>query len=307
MKKIGIFCLGTRRPALWEMHATELAKCKYNNFHFYLLLDTIDDAYALKITSLLKDKVTVVSNFPKTPTNYLNKLGFAVSKNYEFSIKHDEDAILTAEGWDRFFELTEKLTDEDAFCTGAISNGIPTTELFIENHIPSAKEKIYKIFANTKLGDHGADYTSLNTDDKDWDSDAFYERVVNFNHYYKGIHPVRVNFEAVKTINDEILKDFNTVMKPKQKMIFKDNTKYPYLCNNIFGIKTEKWLTILRDVHLYVDNFDEVPINKFRNNTKQNLVIDAGIPIIHTMYNWTPDWEYENNLIESFKQKLNGN
>jgi hypothetical protein len=56
-----------------------------------------------------------------------------------------------------------------------------------------------------------------------------------------------------------------------------------------------------------VDNFDEVPINKFRNNTKQNLVIDVGIPIIHTMYNWTPDWEYENNLIELFKQKLNGN
>jgi hypothetical protein len=304
MKKIGIFCLGTRRPALWEAHARELSKCDYDDFHFYLLIDDIAEEYAKSIVDLLPGKVTIVAQFPKTPTNYLTKLATAVNQGHEYSVKHDEDSIMTSAGWDRFFSLIESMTDDDAFCTGAISNGIPTTELFIENHIPSAQEKLYSIFANLKLTDHGADYRTLNIDSQTWDSDAFYKRVSEFNHHYKGIHPVRVSFEAVKIINDEILKNFKKVMKPKHREIIRDAIKYPYLCNNIFGIKTKDWVTILKDGSLYVDNFDEVPINKFRHNTKRNLVIDTGLPIIHTMYNWTPNWEYEKELIENIKTNL---
>jgi hypothetical protein len=192
----------------------------------------------------------------------LTKLATAVNQGHEYSVKHDEDSIMTSAGWDRFFSLIESMTDDDVFCTGAISNGIPTTELFIENHIPSAQEKLYSIFANLKLTDHGADYRTLNIDSQTWDSDAFYKRVSEFNHHYKGIHPVRVSFEAVKIINDEILKNFKKVMKPKHREIIRDAIKYPYLCNNIFGIKTKDWVTILKDGSLYVDNFDEVPINK---------------------------------------------
>jgi hypothetical protein len=178
--------------------------------------------------------------------------------------------------------------------------------LFIENHIPEAKEKLYSIFNSIKLGDHGADYSSLNVESQHWDSDGFYKRVLEFNHHYKGIHPVRVSFDAVKIINDSILENFNYVMKPKDKPIIRDSSKYPYLCNNIFGIRTKDWITILQDGSLFVDNFDEVPINKFREKTKRNLVIDSGLPIIHTMYNWTPNWEYENLLIETIKTKLKG-
>jgi hypothetical protein len=304
MKKIGVFCLGTRRPTLWEAHARELSKCEYDNFHFYLLVDDIKEEYAKTIVELLPGKVTIVSQFPKIATNYLTKLATAVNQGHEYSVKHDEDSIMTSAGWDRFFTLIESMTDSDIFCTGAISNGIPTTELFIENHIPNAKEQLYSMFANIKLGDHGADYRSLNVDSTIWDSDAFYSRVSQFNHHYKGIHPVRVSFDAVKLINDEILKNFKKVMKPKDRAIIRDSTKYPYFCNNIFGIKTIDWVNILKDGSLYVDNFDEVPINKYRNNTKRNLVIDTGLPIIHTMYNWTPNWEYENSLIDAIKVKL---
>ena len=304
MKKIGIFCLGTRRPASWEIHVRELSKCKYDNYQFYLLVNEITKEYADMLLSILKDKLIIVNGFEPTQINYMNKIKFALSREHEFSIKHDEDIIMTSASWDRFFQLTEEMDSNDIFCTGAISNGIPTTELFIETHTPQLKDKLYSIFANLKLGNHGADYSSLNTDDKEWNSNKFYENVTNFNHYYKGIHPVRVSFEATNIINDEILKDFNTIMAPKTKNIIKDNAKYPYLCNNIFGIKTEDWKTIISNPSLFVDNFDEVPINLFRNYTKKNLVIDAGIPIIHTMYNWTPNWKYENDFINSVKIKL---
>ncbi len=305
MKKIGIITLGTRRPSLWEVHAEELSKCKYTDYHMYLLVDDISMEYANKIKNILQDKITIVVGFSKDQNNYINKIIFGINQSHLFSIKHDEDAVMTSASWDRFFELTETMTNEDVFCTGSISNGIPTTELFIEHHIPEAKEKIYKIFNSITLGPHGgADHSSLHANNPTWDSNDFYKKLTNFYHYYKGIHPVRESFESVKMINDEIMKNFHSVMSPKEIKIIKDSTKYPYLCSNIFGIKTIDWKTIVEDRSLYVDNFDEVPINRFRNNTKRNLVIDVGIPILHTMYNWTPEWEYENILIENIKLKL---
>jgi hypothetical protein len=227
------------------------------------------------------------------------KIIFALDKNHEFSIKHDEDCFMTTESWDKFFNNIENMESNDLMTTGAISSGIPTVEMFIENHAPEIKEKVYEIFKNVKLANHGADYTSLNYDYKDWDSDIFYERVTNFDHYYKGIHPIRVNFEALKIINDHIIQNFDKVMSLKSCPVIKDNCKYPYFCNNIFGIRTEDWKKIVSSRELYVDNFDEVPLNKYRILHNKNFVFDTGIPIIHTMYNWSPEFVYEKDFIQN--------
>jgi hypothetical protein len=58
------------------------------------------------------------------------------------------------------------------------------------------------------------------------------------------------------------------------------------------------WKTIVARRDLFVDPFEEVPLNRYRHETKRNMVMDTGIPILHTMYNWSQNWEYENNLIE---------
>ena len=93
-------------------------------------------------------------------------------------------------------------------------------------------------------------------------------------------------------------------MSPKNSHLIKDNEKYPYFCNNIFGIKTNNWKKIISDRSLFVDNFDEVAINKYRENNKMNFVFDIGLPIIHTMYNWSPDFKYENDLIDKIINKV---
>ena len=296
MKKIGIYCLGHRRPEAFLAHAKQLAKCNYDNFHFHLFGNEYTKENAEALYETLKDKITLYQ-FPKVSENYMLKIFHAISMDHEYSIKHDEDCFLLSESWDRLFSLSDELTDNDVCATGVISNGIPTVDMFLETHTPEIKDELYNDFCKIKLGYHGPDYSSLNEDYNTWNPEYFYSKVKNFNHHYKGIHPVRVSLDSVKKINNYIINNFDTVMKPKEKQIIKDNKIYPYFCNGVMLIKTKTWKTIVEDKSLYVDGFDEVPLNKYRDKTNGNLLIDKGIPILHTMYNWTPDWDYENNLI----------
>lgn len=236
----------------------------------------------------------------------MSKIHFAVREEqgiHEFCIKHDEDCFMLSESWDRLFQLADKMEENDLAVTGAISNGIPTTELFIENHTPEIKEELFSGFCKIKLGVVPVNYGSLDEDYTEWVPEKFYSKVKNFNHYYKGIHPVRVNFDSVKKINDYIIANFKSVMLPKNTELIRDNTKYPYFCNSMFMIRTSEWRQIINDKSLYVDPFDEVPLNRYRDKHNKNLLIDTGIPIIHTMYNWTPNWDYEKDLISKIVQK----
>jgi len=295
-KRIGIFCLGHRRPRGFITHAKQLAKCGYSDFHFHLFGDGYTKEYAEELMDVLKDRITL-HTFPNG-MNYMMKIRAAVSMDYEYSIKYDEDCFMTSESWDRLFSLSEKMKKTDLCGTGVMSIGIPTVELFLENHAQKIKDELYADFCNTDLGVHGVDYTSLNEKHDSWNSRYFYSKVKNFNHHYKGIHPIRVNLQSVKKINDYVVENFYDVMKPKDCPIISDNSVYPYFCNSVFIIKTDIWKSIIFDKSLYVDDFDEVPLNKYRDKFEKNLVIDTGIPIIHTMYNWNSDWAYENSLIE---------
>lgn len=303
MEKIGIYCLGFRRPEAFVTHATQLSKCKNQDFHFYILGNDFSKDLAEKLFTILKGKISLL-HVPVGGFNYLKKIHFAVNQNHEYSIKHDEDCFLTSESWDRLFDMA-KLMDDSVVCsTGVISNGIPTVDMFLENHTPEIKEDLFNDFCKIKLGTHGPDYSSLNEDYQEWNPLYFYEKVKRFDHHYKGIHPVRVSLDCVKKINNYILNNFKEVMSPKQSGIIKDNSKYPYFCNGVMLIKTKEWKTIVEDQNLYVDAFDEVPLNKYRDIHGKNILIDSGIPILHTMYNWTPDWDYENKLISSICEKM---
>lgn len=301
--KIGIYCLASvrTRDEIFPTHAKELARCKNQNFHFYLLCNGLSEEMSKELYTILPNNLTIVEFKKPIINNFLDKIMFATDQHHEFSIKHDEDVFMVSESWDRLFSLADTLDDTNLCATGVISNGIPTVELFLENHTPKIKEELYadfcKISVGTALTAGVCDYSSLDEEYSHWDSEYFYKKVKNFNHHYKGIHPVRCSLPCVKKINDHILENFHTVMTPKDTGIVKDSSIYPYFCNGVMIIRTEEWKTIIHDVSLYVDSFEEVPLNKYRDRNGKSLVIDTGIPIIHTMYNWTPDWSYEKNLI----------
>lgn len=298
MKKVGIYFLGLRRLDLLKCHLPQLAKCKNRDFHFYLMSNQADQSHIDLLNTYLPNQSSVVSGFD--PNNdYLNKVVFAINQPHKYSVKMDEDCILLGESWDRFLSLMDQMTDSDLFCTGAISNGVPGCDFFIKNFIPHARNDLGDMFAKTKFIRMGtANYTLLNQEyPNGWDSDKFYEEVWKINHYYMGIHPVRYNFDAAYRLNDYILADPIKNMTPINAEIIRDVNKYPYFCNSFFGIRTEDWRTIVSRMDLFVDPFEEVPINRYRHETNRNMVMDTGIPILHTMYNWSMNWEYENTLI----------
>jgi hypothetical protein len=311
-KKIGIICLASRRLPLVYAQIKQLQKCTYRDFHFYLMVDQskIDSSLVGVLERSLPNQHTVIL-YDDRGANYMPKIINGSSQDHEFMIKLDEDTLMLSVSWDKFFKLTESMTDEDLFCTGAISNGVPTCDLFIQNFIPESSEKINQMFSATRfpplnqiacLG--GADYTSLNLEeDSAWNSQQFFEKVWKINHHYLGIHPVRMNGGAQKEINKAIIANFPNTMKPKDCPVIRDSTAYPYFCNNIFGIKSKDWRMILSRRDLFVDPADEVPLNKYRIESKRNMVIDTGIPILHTLYNWAcfmdPSYcEYETQLIK---------
>jgi hypothetical protein len=296
-EKIGIFFLGLRRMQMLKIHLPQLAKTRYKDFHFYCLYNEVGEETISLLKKYLPDRCTIVTGFD-SKFDYMSKIQYALSCGHEYSVKMDEDCFMLAESWDRFFSLIEGMKTDDLFCTGAISNGIPTCDMFVKNFIPSAKVEIDRMFSDTKfhfIG--GVDYSPLNTAASEWDSDTFFTRVWNLNHYYKGIHPVRVNLQAAASINDHILRDPIRNMTPIDSEVIRDTTKYPYFCNSFFGIRTDDWKNIVSRRDLFVDPFEEVPLNKYRHETKRNMVIDTGIPILHTMYNWSQNWSYEENLI----------
>ena len=269
------------------------------------MLGNGNDSVRDHLINILGDRVSVYEFDYTSEYNYMMKVIFALDRQHEFSVKHDEDCYMTSASWDKFLNNIETMTNDDLLCTGAISSGIPTVEMFLENHTPDIKNELYDMFKNTKLDSRGgADYTKIKCDFESWDPDNFYEQVKNFDHYYKGIHPIRINFPALKRINDYILENFDTVMSVKDKPIIRDNSKYPYFCNNVFGIRTEDWKNVVSSRELYVDNFEEVPLNRYRSLTGKNFVFDTGIPIIHTMYNWSPEFIYEKQFINQIMRRV---
>ena len=113
------------------------------------------------------------------------------------------------------------------------------------------------------------------------------------NHHYKGVHPIRINYEAIDYLNKCILnnkgKFFNT--QPTSLIL---NDSSPYLCDSIFCIRTDTYKKIIYDGSLFVDRYDEVPLNKYAWNKSMNHVFVENGFAIHILYNWYNNiFEYE--------------
>jgi len=308
---IGIICLAHRRLPLIYPQIKQLAKCQFKDFHFYLMIDKIDSALAGVMQRTLPSRHTIIQGFVPSSMNYLHKVSEGAKQHHEFLVKADEDVLLLSDGWDRFFRLIQSMNSHDLFCTGAISNGIPTCDMFVRNFIPESKPMLDGMFAKTHFPlkpqrvDYfgNADYTSLNGDGEKWNPDEFYVKVQRLTTHYKGIHPVRINPAAQKEINSSVMKRFPDAMRCRDGEIVRDSgDKYPYFCNCLFGIRSVDWRTVLSRRDLFVDTADEVPLSRYWHETGRNMVIDTGIPMLHTMYNWAgcdddENCRYEDSLV----------
>jgi hypothetical protein len=225
----------------------------------------------------------------KSHNNYLTKISLAVSTDTEFSVKLDEDCFINNYVWDYLIEKVNVLNNDDVLTLSPVmSNNIPSCDYFISDFISddSVKNIVYGHFLNRTMpnGLWGVDYTPLNKftiGSTEWDSNKFYDGLNYLNTNTKGIHPLRISYEAQMEINNYILKNINKFISKNNFQFFEINS--PYFTNSLFFIKTSEWVNILS--HPSVDAYDEIALNKYkRDNNKKFLFVKNGFGI-HPMFN----------------------
>lgn len=288
MKSITINYLSHNRLNYTELMFYFLSKIKPENKLKIKLnvLATHDNDWENKCNDL---DIDYSVHLIKSDNNYLNKIKIAISTDTEYSVKLDEDCFINNYVWDFLIENVDILKNEEILTLSPImSNNIPSCDYFISDFIEDdiIKEKVYDYFLNRPMpnGLWGVDYTPLNQftiNAKTWDFKSYYEKVKTLNTNTKGIHPLRISYEAQMEINNYILNNLNKFIDKNDYSVFDINA--PYFTNSLFFIKTSEWVKIL--TQSTVDSYDEIALNKYKIDTnKQFYFVKNGFGI-HPMFN----------------------
>jgi hypothetical protein len=242
--------------------------------------------------------------------DYMEKIQYAANEPSRYSIKMDSDVWCSWETLDYWIENIEFLDEKDVITLSPISSsGIPSVDWYVDRLFPRAKrDEIYNLFKKIRFPAdmNGADYTSLNKYTVDnpgeWNPDEFNEGVCALNHYYKGIHPMRMSKEAQCKINDYTIEHIEDFFEPKNLSIFKSNRHY--LCPQFNSMRTELWREIINRKDLFMDAWDEVPIALYSQQNKlKHCFIDNGFSQ-HIIYTWVGDRNYEYHYANRFLEKM---
>lgn len=268
-------------------------------FKIIILTDHADqDFYDSKLKN--SDLKYEIYNFG-FENNYMNKCHFALKyakeNGFEYMFKCDNDLFFRARTLDYMIDNLHILDSEETNLTlgPLLSSGIPSVEYFAEQFLSSEQKKnIDEIFLNTKMYDMwGATYEHHNRFTRyggaqKWDGKLFFEDVSKNEHYYKGIHPIRISEKAILYLNDCIIENKNVFYSDEKELSLIFDKTSPYLCDSSFCIKTRVYDKIINDPSLFVDGFDEVPLNKYAwKHSLAHVFVSNGFGI-HMCYNTLP-------------------
>jgi len=286
-----------------------LNESKYKNLWKLMVLTHTDDNDFYDSNLNKFDMNYLILNVPEH-NNYMYKVhvanNFAEQHQIQYMMKCDNDIFLKAESLDYIIDNLHLLENSNHLTIGPVlSSGIPGIEYFKEQFLdPVANETLNNMFLKTNFYNRdGATYDFLNEhtiNATKWNKDDFFESVKSMDHYYKGIHPIRINEESLQYLNEYIIENKSKFFE-KTNMSIINNDKSPYLCNSIYCIKTDTYKKIINDTSLFVDSFDEVPLNKYSwINNMNHLFVKNGFAI-HMYYNWKNNHlNYESNFCNKF-------
>lgn len=228
--------------------------------------------------------------------DYLKKVNaiFAAypQSEYPYFIKHDEDIFVSPQSWIRLLDSVEQcLADsENLLLSVNLSTGIPSWSQFA--NIFFSNKELKKIYANLALSQvpnelWGNDYSDLqlnmNSADE-WDEDRYWNWVNDLGYDYRGIHPIRLEIEYPLIINQLIINNYQKFLDASvSDEIYGISNRY--FCNSFFCMSYERYQGIVKDNTLFVDLFDEVPINRYAKIHKANFCFLKNSLAIHIIYN----------------------
>ena len=281
---------------------------KKDQWKLLILTHTNDESFY--IDNLKNYDIAYQVNNIQQDNNYLRKTffagSFAETNNFPYVMKCDNDIFIKGQTLDYMIDNLYLLENNTHLTIGPVlTSGIPGIEYFKEEFLDNeAQKQLENLFLQSNFYNRdGATYDFLNQhtiNAREWKKSEYFESVKNMNHYYKGIHPIRINELSLQFLNEYIIKNKQRFLQNNELSII-ENDKSPYLCNSIFCIKTEIYKTILLDKSLYVDSFDEVPLNKYAwKNNMNHLFVKNGFAI-HMYYNWKNNHiEYEKDFCNQF-------
>ena len=308
MKLLICYLTDSRRHYTFEPFLHFILQSKRKTSWTLAILTHEDDCafYHSRVASLDINSVIVQV---EPDNNYLHKVSTAAQmaekQQIPYVMKCDNDLFFSGETLDYMIDHLDLLEQNTHLTLGPVlTNGIPTVEYFIRDFMePSARNELYRRFLETRfVFRDGADYTPLNEhtlDSLEWCPDAFFDSVAQLPIYYKGMHPIRMNPSANHYLNNYVVSHAREFFERTPTGIIGDN-RAPYLCNSVFCIRTSTYLSILRDISLFVDGYDEVPLNKWAEKTGlRHAYVENGFAF-HMMYNWVGNHlEYERQICAS--------
>jgi hypothetical protein len=303
-KKICIFFLtGAHRFEVFPIVIEQLSKIEQRKNIHLLILSNDDDPTEKYSDILSKTELSYsIQCFP-SEDNYMRKVKFALdfstTENIPYLMKHDNDIICPTYLYDFLFENTNLLDDEiNLLLTPTLTSGIPTVEQFLYDFCsPEEIKEMHSLFLECRFGNiWGVDYSGLNKHtliETTWKAKDFFQTVKEAPYFYKGVHPIRLYDKAIYRLNEIVLKKKNEIFQKRNATILFDDVS-PYFCNSIFLIKRNIYNTIVNSKNLYVDPFEEVPLNRFRDIHQMKILYTKNATAIHIIYNNIPN----NNIFE---------
>ena len=294
-KKICIFFLtGADRFEVFPTVIEQLSQVKNIEGIELLLLTNIGDSIEKYKDILTKTQLShTIESFPMDD-NYMRKIHFALDyakkNNVPFLMKHDNDIICPTYLYDFLFENANSLeNEENLLLTPTLTSGIPTVEQFLHDFCsPDEIKEMHSLFLQYRFGQTwGVDYAHLNKHtllNSSWKAHEFFQSVKEAAYYYKGVHPIRLYDKAIYRLNEIVLTKKNEIFQKRTPRFVADNVS-PYFCNSIFLIRTDVYNTIVNSKNLYVDPFDEVPLNRYRDIHKLKILYTENAAAIHIIYN----------------------
>ena len=308
-----VFYLTDNRRHFTFPHFIEMLNKSERKNKFKLLILTHTNDSQFYIEQLQKGDICYdIKNVPAN-NNYLVKVNYACEYAEQASIpylmKCDNDIFIKSQTLDYMIDNLNLLENSRHLTLGPVlTSGIPGIEYFKEEFLDeSAQKHIEQMFLKTTFYNRdGASYEFLNQNtlgSNEWTKDVFFNNVKSMNHHYKGIHPIRINEESLQFLNTYIINNKERFMKNYELSII-DNDNSAYLCNSVFCIKTDTYKKIISNKSLYVDDFEEVPLNKYAwNNNMNHLFVKNGFAI-HMYYNWKSNhMSYEQDFCNKFFNK----
>lgn len=245
--------------------------------------------------------------------HYPSKVDHAHKTSCKYSCKMDDDILMSHHVWEFILNNLDSISDKHPVIAPIFTNGIPSTDMFVDDFLSQEDRKIAHNYFLTEYIDEnewGLNFANINKNISlmsEWSGEKYWDMVTNVDtewdvrplpwYYYmvRGVHPARYSRDYNIFIADKIIENKEKFFSKQDYKL--ETYKAPYFCNNLFFCETEFWRESFK---LFSDGWDEGQLTLKMNLEKSSpLYIRNGFAI-HMAYGMTRgQQEIENYYINN--------